>query len=165
MYDSPSWADFAHLLADIEAKAAAPATLAARLEQFAERPGYQADDFYPNDLEGFPGVACSDSDNPHDYRAWSINGALADARFGYFGRLWTWVSSICAEWPGVDRDRYTGPFTRATANPVLVVGNHGTRPGTPPQNDERPLSAGVLEAPGVGLEPTTLRLTVECSAD
>jgi pimeloyl-ACP methyl ester carboxylesterase len=124
MYDSPSWSEFAQLLADIEAEAAAPAKLAARLEQFAERPGYQADDLYPNDLEGFPGVACSDSDNPHDYRAWSINGALADARFGYFGRLWTWVSSICAEWPGFDRDRYAGPFDRTTANPVLVVGNH-----------------------------------------
>ena len=78
---------------------------------------------YPNFLEGFPGVACSDSTNPHSYAAWSINGALADARFGYFGRLWTWVSSICAEWPGSDHDRYTGPLTRATANPVLVVGN------------------------------------------
>ena len=33
-----------------------------------------------NFLEGFPGVACSDSTNPHDYRAWSINGALAAAR-------------------------------------------------------------------------------------
>jgi hypothetical protein len=26
-------------------------------------------------------------------------------------------------WPGRDQDRYTGPFTRRTANPVLVVGN------------------------------------------
>ena len=65
-----------------------------------------------------PGVACSDSDNPDDYAAWSINGAIADARFGSFGRLWTWASSICAEWPGADRDRYKGPFMRRTANPV-----------------------------------------------
>jgi hypothetical protein len=124
MYDSLFWPEFAQLLADIEAMAAAPATLAARLERFARRPGYQEEDFYPNFLEGFPGVACSDSDNPDHYAAWSINGALADARFGYFGRIWTWASSICAEWPGFDRDRYTGPFTRSTANPVLVVGNH-----------------------------------------
>ncbi len=52
-----------------------------------------------------------------------INGALADARFGSFGRIWTWISSICAEWPGHDADRYLGPWDRATANPVLVVGN------------------------------------------
>ena len=124
LYDSFSWPDFAQLLADVEAEAAAPAQLAARLKRFAGRPGYQADDFYPNDLEGFPGVACIDSDNPDHYAAWSINGALADARFGYFGRPWTWFSSICAEWPDFDRDRYMGPFTRTTANPVLVVGNH-----------------------------------------
>lgn len=67
-------------------------------------------------------MVCTDSDNPHDYAAWSIAGARAD-QFGYFGRLWTWASSPCAEWRGVDRDRYTGPFTRVTANPILVVGN------------------------------------------
>ena len=126
MYDSPVWADFAQLLADIEAEAVAPATLAARAR--ALRPGDRSlpggSDFYPNFVEGFPGVACSDSDNPEHYAAWSINGALADARFGYFGRIWTWASSICAEWPGFDHDRYMGPFTRSTANPVLVVGNH-----------------------------------------
>ena len=55
---------------------------------------------YPNFVEGFPGVACSDSDNPDAYAAWSIAGAAADARFGYFGRIWTWASSICAEWRG-----------------------------------------------------------------
>jgi hypothetical protein len=29
---------------------------------------------------------------------------------------------VCAERPHSDSDRYTGPFNRATANPVLVVG-------------------------------------------
>jgi hypothetical protein len=67
-------------------------------------------------------VACSDSDNPASYAAWSAAGAAADAQFGYFGRIWTWASSICAEWTGADEDRYVGPFTARTANPVLVVG-------------------------------------------
>jgi pimeloyl-ACP methyl ester carboxylesterase len=124
LYDSLVWPEFADVLADVEAQVTAPsAALVRRLERFARRPTFQDDEFYPNFLEGFPGVACSDSDNPHRYAAWSINGALADARSGYFGRAWTWASSICAEWPGADRDRYTGPFTRRTANPVLVVGN------------------------------------------
>ena len=62
---------------------------------------------------GSPGVACSDSDNPDAYTAWSAAGAEADARYGYFGRLFTWwPSSLCAEWQGFDRDRYMGPFTR-----------------------------------------------------
>jgi hypothetical protein len=66
-------------------------------------------------------VYCADSDNPDTYAAWSIAGAAADA-FGYFGRGWTWSSSICAEWPFADQDRYVGPFDRFSANPVLVVG-------------------------------------------
>ena len=49
-------------------------------------------------------------------------GEAAD-EYGYFGRIWTWVSSACAEWRGEDADRYMGPFTAATAAPVLVVGN------------------------------------------
>ena len=68
-------------------------------------------------------MACADSDNPHSYSAWSAAGAEADAAFGYFGRIWTWASSICAAWPSSDPDRYMGPFTNHTANPVLVIGN------------------------------------------
>jgi TAP-like protein len=46
---------------------------------------------------------------------------IASRRFPYFGRIWTWASSICQPWPARDADRYTGPFTARTANPVLVV--------------------------------------------
>ena len=60
---------------------------------------------------------------PGSYSAWSAAGAAADASFGYFGRIWTWVSSICADWVTADTDRYLGPFDKNTANPVLVVGN------------------------------------------
>jgi pimeloyl-ACP methyl ester carboxylesterase len=126
LYDSSSWEQFAQLLADLDAQAN-PATLGARLQPFwhptnayITKRGFP---HYPNLLEGFPAVACSDSDNPHSYSAWSAAGAAADAAFGYFGRIWTWASSICAAWPGADPDRYTGPFTHRTANPVLVIGN------------------------------------------
>jgi len=125
MYDSLGWEDFAQLLADIESQASA-ATLGARLETLWHGPSYIAKrgfPRYPNFVEGFPAVACSDSVNPHSYSAWSQAGAAADAQFGYFGRMWTWVSGVCAEWPGGDSDRYLGPFTAATANPVLVIGN------------------------------------------
>ena len=124
MYDSFSWPDHAQFLADIEAEAIL-ATLGARVQALFDRPMYIAKGgfpHYPNLVEGFPGVACSDSDNPDSYTAWSAAGAAADEQFGYFGRIWTWVSSICAEWTGADEDRYMGPFTASTANPVLVVG-------------------------------------------
>jgi pimeloyl-ACP methyl ester carboxylesterase len=124
MYDSTSWEDLAATLADLESQAA-PARLGARLQRFIARPAYIAKrgfPRYPNFIEGFPAVACADSDNPGSYAAWSAAGAAADAS-SYFGRIWTWASSICADWPHADADRYMGPFDRVTANPVLVVGN------------------------------------------
>jgi pimeloyl-ACP methyl ester carboxylesterase len=78
---------------------------------------------YDNFVEDFPGVVCTDTDNPRSYRSWVRAGARADARFGYFGRLWTWASSPCALWPFRDRDRYAGPWRTSTATPVLVIGN------------------------------------------
>jgi pimeloyl-ACP methyl ester carboxylesterase len=126
MYDSFSWEGFAEALADLEAQASAP-TLGVRLQPFwhpfnayITKRGFPR---YFNGLEGFPAVACADSDNPHTYAAWSAAGAAADAQFGTFGRLWTWVSSICAAWPNGDADRYLGPWNHTTSNPVLVIGN------------------------------------------
>lgn len=78
---------------------------------------------YVNFVEGPVAVLCSDTDNPRSYRSWLRAGERAEKRFGYFGRIWTWRPSVCAKWPFRDRDRYTGPFTADTANPVLVVGN------------------------------------------
>lgn len=125
MYNSFSWPDFSSLLAALEAATAADASSA--LATFRKAAGLVDEPFpefpeYQNFLEGFPGVACSDSDNPSNYHAWWEAGIESDERFGYFGRLWTWASSICAEWPGADRDRYTGPWTRRTDAPVLIVG-------------------------------------------
>jgi pimeloyl-ACP methyl ester carboxylesterase len=125
MYDSLSWSQFAEELALVEAQAG-PVQLSADSAFSPRGVGYitkRGFPHYPNFLEGFPSVACSDSDNPDAYSFWSAAGAAADAAHGYFGRLWTWVTSICAEWPFADEDRYMGPFDRATAHPVLVVGN------------------------------------------
>jgi pimeloyl-ACP methyl ester carboxylesterase len=125
MYDSASWPFFAEFLAFIESFAD-PVTLGLALADLHRALGIGGLSRnwprYPNFIEGFPGVACSDSDNPDTYQAWSDAGAAADDEFGYFGRLWTWVSSTCAVWTGFDDDRYMGPFTADTANPVLIVG-------------------------------------------
>ena len=85
---------------------------------------------YPNFVEGFPSVSCSDSVNPDDHGYWSIAGAESDAQFGYFGRIWTWVSSICAVWQGFDQDRYLGPFDRDDRQPGPRCWNP-VRPGDP----------------------------------
>ena len=125
MYDSFSWPNLANLLAFIDSQASST-TLGTALQALWNSEGYIAKrgfPRYPNLVEGFPAVACSDSDNPGSYAAWSTAGAASDEQFGYFGRIWTWVSSICADWPGADQDRYTGPFNHATSRAVLVVGN------------------------------------------
>ena len=53
-----------------------------------------------------------------------------------FGPLWTWISSICSAWPGASDDRYTGPFTATTANPVLVASTRFD-PATPLHGADR----------------------------
>ena len=123
MYNSFSWPSFAEFLAFLEANASS-AQLAAKLQAFWASEGFitkRGFPAYPNYVEGFPGVACSDTDNPDTYPAWSQAAADAQSQFGYFGPLWTWITSICATWPGSQADRYTGPFTATTANPVLVA--------------------------------------------
>jgi pimeloyl-ACP methyl ester carboxylesterase len=124
MYDSASWPSLAQFLADLEGQVGSQ-RLADSLSRLHQAQGltHAAATPYRNYLEGFPGVACSDSQNPHSYQTWSDQGAISDERFGYFGRIWTWASSICATWPGIDRQRYLGPFDHATANPVMVIGN------------------------------------------
>jgi hypothetical protein len=123
MYDSFSWPFLAEFLAALESipdTAAAGAALASFRVATGLLPkrGFP---HYPNFVEGFPAVACADSQNPDDYQAWIDAATGSEDQFGYFGPLWTWVSSICAEWPGADADRYGGPFDTSTEAPVLVV--------------------------------------------
>ena len=42
-----------------------------------------------------------------------------------------YFSLPCATWPARDPDRYTGPWNRETANPILLVGNRQGDPATP----------------------------------
>ncbi|MDM4721308.1 alpha/beta hydrolase [Micromonospora sp. WMMA1363] len=81
---------------------------------------------YDNGLETFLGVDCTDANHPKDAGSWRARAARADQRDPYFGRLWTWISAPCARktWTVRDEDRFTGPFTRRTSAPVLVVGNY-----------------------------------------
>jgi pimeloyl-ACP methyl ester carboxylesterase len=126
LYSTFAWPFHAEFLAVLEA-AASPAALGAALADVRTSLGYvnkRGFPRYPNFVEGFPGVACSDSDNPDSHADWFAAAESAEAQYGYFGRAWTWVSSICAVWPGRTDDRYTGPWNARTANPVLVVGNY-----------------------------------------
>jgi hypothetical protein len=79
------------------------------------------------------GVLCSDSPNPRIPAEYAAQAALASARSGVVGPYWAWGAEACAQWPVLARDRYTGPFDRPTAAPILVVGNTAD-PATPYQD-------------------------------
>ena len=124
MYDSSSWPDFAVFLALMEAGASAQKLGAAlqAVRSHISAPAAATQTSYPNQVEGYPGVACSDSFNPSLYHAWALAASASDRNYGYFGAWWTWASSICQPWEGPVAQAYLGPFDHQTANPVLVVG-------------------------------------------
>ena len=75
-------------------------------------------------------IQCSDSPNPRDPAGYVALAARSAARAGALGPSWSWPDSRCASWPRVAADRYSGPWNRATAQPVLVIGNRFD-PSTP----------------------------------
>ena len=83
-------------------------------------------------LESSYGVLCSDSPNPRSRGSYAVQADIATARSGVVGPDWVWVTEPCAQWPVLAADRYTGPWNRRTANPILVVGNT-VDPATPYQ--------------------------------
>ena len=74
-------------------------------------------------------VTCSDGPNPRHAAAYTAAARLAYDRSGPTGGLWAWSTEACAEWPAT-QDRYTGPWNRRTAHPILLLGITGD-PDTP----------------------------------
>lgn len=71
-------------------------------------------------------VLCSDGPDPRNPGVYAADARLAYARSGGFGTAQLWGSEPCARWPGTGaRDRYTGPWNRRTAHPILLVGITG----------------------------------------
>jgi pimeloyl-ACP methyl ester carboxylesterase len=66
-------------------------------------------------------ILCSDSPNPRA-AAFPGLGAFALRRSGVVGPYWAWASEPCARRPARAADRYTGPWDRRTASPILVIG-------------------------------------------
>jgi pimeloyl-ACP methyl ester carboxylesterase len=132
LYGPFIWPDLALILADLEQQLS-PEVLGQRLAAIRTELGLAPapQEEYPNFVEGPPGVGCSDSINPRSFDAWQAAADAAEATYGYFGRLWNWALSACRSWPAtVGEDRYLGPWTAATAAPVLIVGNYFD-PATP----------------------------------
>jgi pimeloyl-ACP methyl ester carboxylesterase len=145
LYDPSSSTDLADALQTVyaatEQRAAHPqrtqarvrARVRAALLRGRRPPGWQTvpqDEPYAG-LEWAPAVYCSDSTNPSNPYDWPRYARRAD-RQGYpFGSPWVYASLPCATWPASDPDRYTGPWNRRTASPLLLVANRLGDPATP----------------------------------
>lgn len=79
------------------------------------------------------GLLCSDDPNSRDPSEYPALSAYATARSGVVGPYWAWIPEACAQWPVLAPQRYTGPWNRPTAAPILVVGNK-VDPATPYQD-------------------------------
>lgn len=80
---------------------------------------------------GGAATMCSDSENPRDPRVWAGFARIADRSGRGFGAYDTFKSLPCATWPVRDTGRYTGPWNRPTAAPILLIANRQGDPETP----------------------------------
>ena len=74
-------------------------------------------------------ILCSDSPNPRAAAVASLD-RFVFRRSGPLGLTKLWPTLPCASWPASAADRYSGPWNRRTANPVLVT-NNTIDPNTP----------------------------------
>ncbi len=72
------------------------------------------------DIGGAFGINCTDSPNPGP-AAFPRFDDVTFARAGAVGRFWLWTTEVCSTWPATAPNRYTGPWNRRTASPVLVI--------------------------------------------
>ena len=68
-------------------------------------------------------VECPESPNPRPAGVFRKLARITVARSGLIGLLTPWADEICANWPAVAADNYTGPWNKPTASAILVIGN------------------------------------------
>jgi pimeloyl-ACP methyl ester carboxylesterase len=113
--ESTAWPDLAQLLQQVSTTGQEPTASAASAP--------------PQSIGQTFAIRCSESPNPGPAGFRSLDRFAYD-RSGPIGPWWSWTAVGCASWSASAADRYTGPWNRRTANPVLVVGNTDD-PNTP----------------------------------
>jgi pimeloyl-ACP methyl ester carboxylesterase len=68
-------------------------------------------------------IECPESPNPRPAGVFRKLAQLTIARSGLIGLLTPWADELCADWPAVAADNYTGPWNNSTASTILVIGN------------------------------------------
>ena len=128
LYSSEVWQEFAQSLLILEeylsGRQAKPANEEQSLILAAEVPPAEVADNIETDKDIVQqlGILCADSDNPPLAVMWRLAADYTERSSGYFGRFWTWMSSACVHWPESSNDRYTGPYSKPTANTILLIG-------------------------------------------
>ena len=119
LYNPRTYSDLAEMLQSVWEGGPVPASRSSSAANYAS-------------FGGFLGVVCGESPNPKPTAFPGIDG-FSFARSGPIAGGWTWLGEPCSTWPATAAVRYTGPWDRRTANPVLVIGNTHD-PATPYQN-------------------------------
>ncbi len=133
LYDTTNWKAFGSFLNVIQSQIDAVSSLQDQPQSnsspsslFNTALGY----IIPQTIEGYPGVLCSDSDNPDTRDRWKIIMEEAENKTGYFAKLWAWNEAPCLNWPGSKTKRYVGPYNAYTATGMLIM-NTRHDPATP----------------------------------
>ena len=130
LYYSAAWPDIAKMLQDVWTTGTASHSVPA--SPLPGPPGVgltaSADQAYAGVEQG-GAVLCSESPNPGPAGYRGLDSFAFD-RSGPAGPYWLWSSAACADWPATAADRYAGPWSRPTANPILLIGNSHD-PATP----------------------------------
>lgn len=109
------------------------ASAAARIKKLPGQGARATADTYDNSIEAGLASFCSETRNPRQPQDYRRVAARADQRAPYVGAYWTYLSLACARWPARAQDRYAGPWTVPTANPILLL-NPRFDPATPHRN-------------------------------
>jgi pimeloyl-ACP methyl ester carboxylesterase len=136
LYDQSTYPLIAGALAQAETGDGSQLLDVARLAAVADLP---TDAPYDNYGEAFDSYWCADGVLPRDASAWPVLAARADRESpALLERRWLYRGLACATWP-VNPDRYTGPWNRRTAAPVLIV--NGLHDPATPYRQARSLNA------------------------
>jgi hypothetical protein len=128
LYEPDLWDDLARLLQELH-DATRPRETAVRLRELASKS--PAD--YDNEVEAFVASVCAETQNPRVPRAYRRLANQADKEARYVGAYWTYISLPCSRWPATDRDRFEGPWSTHTSNPLLLLNPHFD-PASPHRN-------------------------------
>lgn len=123
MYDTFFWPTFAAGLA--QAEAGDGSILLDLIRLFIAPP-----DVYDNSGDTFSAVFCTDGAFPRTGAVWPALVRASERQAPTFSRYWWYTGLPCATWPARAPERYTGPWNRHTATPILLI-NTLADPATP----------------------------------